>query len=85
MSRIIKDFQYIFLNNFVNNIPSWKIRKIFYQFFGMDIKKGSRIAIKTIVINPKGITLGDRSIINECCFIDGRGGLVIGTDVSISV
>lgn len=41
--------------------------------------------MKTVVINPWKIAIGDRTIINEFCFIDGRGGLNIGSDVSISV
>lgn len=51
---------------------------------GMTIGKGARIGIGTIVLNPMGIKIGDRSVINENCMLDGRGGLTIGHDTSIS-
>ena len=82
--RFIYDFKYILLNCFVRHIPSWYIRKIFYVFMGMKIGKKSRIGINTIVVEPKNIVIGERSIINENCYLDGRGGLKIGNNASIS-
>lgn len=79
------DFKYIFLNRFICTIPSWHIRSFFYKLFGMKIGKGSRIGIGTIVIEPRGIVIGDRTIVNENCHLDGRGKLSIGNDVSISI
>lgn len=78
------DFKYIFLNGFVRHIPCWTIRKCFYKLFGMSISDDSRIGIGTIIVAPKKIALGARSIINSYCFIDGSGGLIIEQDVSIS-
>ena len=51
---------------------------------GMTIGKGSRIGINTIVVSPRGITLGERAIVNEMCYLDGRGGIRVGNDASIS-
>ena len=51
---------------------------------GMTIGRGSRIGINTIVVSPRGITLGERAIVNEMCYLDGRGGIRIGNDASIS-
>ena len=50
----------------------------------MRLQDGARIGIGTIVLHPRGIYVGKRSIINENCFLDGRGGLYIGRDTSIS-
>lgn len=85
MSRMTYDMKYIILNQIVNKIPSWHLRRFIYRRFGIKIGKGSRIAINTVVIDPDKITIGDNSIINEFCHLDGRGGLEIEDNVSISV
>lgn len=82
--RVRLDFNYILLNRLINHIPSWTIRRYLYKRFGMHLEEKVRIGIGTIVLNPKGIYVGKRSVINEDCFLDGRGILRIGHDVSIS-
>ena len=82
--KVLSDLQYILLNKFINQIPCWKLRKILYKRLGLTIGRNVRIGIGTIVINPSGIKIGDRSVINENCLLDGRGGLIIGHDTSIS-
>lgn len=76
---------YIFLNYFVANIPIWSFRKAMYKLMGMKIGKGSRIYMKCIVQYPWNISIGKNSIINENCVLDGRGGLEIRDNVSISL
>ena len=83
--RAYRDLIFVFLNFFVNYIPIWHFRKFIYQLLGMKIGKGARIALGTIVEKPQYIIIGERTIINEKCHIDGRGGLKIGNDVSISI
>lgn len=63
--RIKGDLVYFILNSFVCYIPFWFIRKFLYKLFGLKILNDSRIAIKTIVISPKKISIGKRTIINE--------------------
>ena len=82
--RLKYDFQYISLNKIINQIPCWQLRKKVYEKMGMTIGKGARIGIGTVILNPVGIKIGDRSVINENCMLDGRGGLAIGHDTSIS-
>ena len=84
-SRVSYDLQYVMLNLFVNRVPCWTIRRVVYQKCGLRIGKNARIGIGTTVIGPKGITIGDRSVVNENCGLDGRGGLVIGHDTSLSM
>lgn len=84
VKRWISDVNYIFLNCFIMNIPSWYIRKFILKIYGLKIGKGSRIGIGTTIVDPKKITIGNRTIINEKCHIDGRGELIIGDDTSIS-
>lgn len=81
----LKELRYIIYNYFVCYIPFWPLRKMFYLVGGMKIGKHSRILMKTIVVSPSSITIGERSIINEMCMLDGRANLFIGDDVSISI
>ena len=89
MLKEIKEFLdsiiYFFLNYFVCNIPIWTIRKALYKMLGLKIGKGSRILMKVIVVHPWKITIGDNTYINEHCFLDGRGGLIIGSNVTIAI
>jgi len=52
---------------------------------GMEIGKYSRIGLRTTIVYPRSIRLGCGVIINEDCYIDGRGGLDIGDNTSISI
>lgn len=74
-----------FLNYIVAHIPCWYVRKFFYKLFGMKIGKKSRILMGLYVRKPWRIVIGSGSIINEKCFLDGRGYIKIGNNVSISI
>lgn len=74
----------VFANYFVNHIPFWTIRKFFYILMGMKIGKDARIAMGTVVSKPRWIEIGQRTVINRDCHLDGRGRLIIGDDVTIS-
>lgn len=82
--RIVFDTKYIFLNQFVCYIPSWTLRKMIYTLYGMRLDKSARIGIGTKVVSPKNITVGCNTVINEMCYLDGRGKLTIGSNTSIS-
>ena len=84
LRRVLVDSEYIILNCIISKIPCWTIRKLFYKLFGMKIGDDARIGINTVIMGPRNITIGKRAVINEFCFLDGRGGLRIGNDVSIS-
>lgn len=83
--QIRSDFTYLITNSVINRLPAWWLRKLLYQALGMKIGKYCRIGLGTIVIYPKQIRMGDRVIINEHCFLDGRGGITVGDNVSISI
>lgn len=74
-----------FLNHIVLHIPFWQMRKAIFKILGMKIGKKSRILMGTIVYNPWMITIGDNVVINEECILDGRGGITICNNVSISM
>lgn len=83
--QLYGDLRWLWLNGIVNKIPFWPIRWLFYIICGMKIGKNSRIGLRTTIVYPKSISIGDGVIINEDCYIDGRGGLMIGNNTSISV
>lgn len=84
MKKICINLIEYILNNIINVIPFWYIRKLFYVIFGMKIGKDSKILMRTEVFAPWNIEIKNSVIINEKCLLDGRGGLVIGNNSSIS-
>lgn len=85
LKTLLNDLVYIFLNYFVANIPCWVIRRFFYKLFGLKIGRGSRINMKCILMAPWRISIGENSMINEHVLLDGRGGLDIGSNCSVSM
>ena len=83
--QLYVDMRWLWLNGIVNKIPLWPIRYLFYRLCGMKIGKNSRIGIRTTIVYPKGMKIGNGVIINEDCYIDGRGGVEIGDNTSISI
>ena len=79
------EVKYWLLNGIVNKIPCWKIREILYKASGVIIGKHSRILLGTRVMWPEGIIIGNHTIVNEDCVLDGRGGLTIGDNTSVSI
>ena len=75
----------IFLNNIVNHIPCWWMRKCLYMILGMKIGKNSRINMGCIIMKPWNIKIGCNTMINEYVFLDGRDKLIIGDSCSISM
>jgi acetyltransferase-like isoleucine patch superfamily enzyme len=75
---------YFVLNDCLPLIPFWGIRKLFLRFIGMKIGKGSFIMKNTYFMGPKNFSMGKCSHINRGCFVDARGTLKIGDNVSIS-
>ena len=84
LKEVKHELAYIILNYFVCYIPIWVIRKLLYRLFGMKIGKGTRILMGTKINYPKHIIIGDNTIINEWCYLDGRGGISIGSNVTIA-
>jgi acetyltransferase-like isoleucine patch superfamily enzyme len=79
-------------NHVVAHIPVYALRHVWYQhLLGMRIGEGSALLMGLYIYvrgragaNRPGITIGRRSVINQQCCLDGRGGLAIGDNVDIS-
>ena len=85
----IHKYLYLFFELYVTNhiidlIPSWTLRRIWYKLVGIRIERQSIIDMSVYVMAPKHIRIGKNTHINQSCFLDGRGELIIGDNVSIS-
>lgn len=72
------------LNHIVIHIPLMWMRKFFYRLCGMKIGSKTKILMGVTIYAPWNICIGKRCVINENCLLDGRGGISIGDDCSIS-
>ena len=72
------------LNNVIMKIAPTAAR-LFYlrKVFGLKIGVGTNIAPHCFITGAQ-ISIGNHSMINRFCFLDGRGGLEIGHNVNIS-
>lgn len=85
MKIFLKDVQMYVLNHIVNHIPCQKLRLLCYRKTGMIIGENSKILMGCFVQSPENIVVGNNCCINEFCYLDGRGGLQIANNVSISM
>ena len=78
-----RGLKFLFINGIVARIPFHVIRLFFY---GLALKKvGSQSSIlRKVIIRQGNITIGNNTIINQFCMLDGRGTLVIGNNVDIA-
>jgi len=72
-------------NRFVGNIPSHRFRKMFYQIvMGYKIDASSFIFMGAMFDVPGSFVMEANSVINQGCRLDSRGGISIGSKVSVS-
>jgi maltose O-acetyltransferase len=84
IANIWLDFWLLVLYEIGINVPFHSIRKFFYRISGMKIGKGSTIHTWARFFNPKGIEIGEDTIIGDHVFLDGRALLKIGSHVDIA-
>lgn len=72
------------VNNIVSVIPFWCVRRVFIRLMGVKIGKGSQLNMRTYLLGPGKFVVGEFTHINPCCLIDYRGGVEIGSSISIS-
>jgi len=84
-------------NRVIARIPIYAVRHAWYRrVLGMRIGRGSALLMDLYIyirgrqtsagedVCRQGITIGRRSVVNQQCCLDGRGGLSIGDNVDIS-
>jgi maltose O-acetyltransferase len=81
---VVKAVLFYLYNSCITNMPFYCIRH-FYLRKILKIKIGKDTAIHMgCFFTGKNITIGNNSVINRNCRIDGRSGIQIGNNVSIS-
>ena len=77
-------FLYYFYNHCVTNIPVYKIRHLYLKnILQIKISNSASIHMGCFFTGNK-ISVGDNSVINRNCYLDGREGIQIGANISIS-
>ena len=71
-------------NNIVAVIPLWCVRRIYHLMMGMKIGRGSQLNMRTYLMGPGLLSIGEYTHVNPGCLIDYRNGVEIGSSVSIS-
>jgi len=77
------DFELMLLR-WAGHFPFHHLRRFFYRLAGIKIGKGSTIHMGAEFFQPKGINIGEDSIIGNHAFLDGRAPLKIGNHVDIA-
>lgn len=77
------DFELMLLR-WVGHIPSHCFRKGVYRLAGVKIGKDSTIHMWANFFNPRGIDIGEDTIIGDHCFLDGRAKIKIGSHTDIA-
>lgn len=78
------DFKLYLIHLASENVPSHAFRKFVFRLSGMKIGKKSAIHIGCRFFDPRGIVIGEDTIIGYRCFLDGRAPLTIGNHVDIA-
>lgn len=74
----------LMLLRWVGHIPSHSFRKAVYVLSGIKIGRDSAIHMWANFFDPKGIKIGEDTIIGDHSFLDGRDKLVIGNHTDIA-
>jgi len=82
--NIIIDLELLILNFISCTVPFHSIRKLFYRAAGLKIGKNSFIHMGARFYLPRGVLIGDGTVIGDHCFLDGRALLKIGSNVDIA-
>lgn len=78
------DFKLFLIHLVSLHIPIYFIRKTVFIWSGVKIGKGSTIHMGCKFFQPKGVKIGEDTIIGDKAFLDGRDELVIGNHVDIA-
>jgi acetyltransferase-like isoleucine patch superfamily enzyme len=84
MAKLALAFLYYFYNAFVTHVPLYGVRHCYLRNV-LGIKIGARSAVHMgCFLSGKHIAIGKNTVINRNCYLDGRVGIDIGDNVSIS-
>lgn len=81
---ISKAVSIIVYNTIVNKIPSRRLRRLFCILMGAKVGKGTVFFRRAEILDPANLKVGYRSNIGWFSSIDARGGINIGSYVTIA-
>ncbi|HTD64825.1 MAG TPA: acyltransferase [Verrucomicrobiae bacterium] len=92
MRALVSQFVRYLTNSLIAHVPSHHLRRTWYvAVVGMSIGRRTSLLMGLHIqvrgrprIDKPGIVIGNHTVINAGCHLDGRGGLVIGNNVSVS-
>ena len=73
-----------YTNTILSHIPVWNIRKVGLKLIRARLGKGTYLNRHCYIMDPNRLTVKDYSHVNRGCTLDARGGLTIGSSVSVS-
>lgn len=76
------DFKLLIVNG-VGSCPFWTVRKAIYRLAGVKIGK-SKIHLGCRFFEPRGVIIGEDTVVGEFAFLDGRAPLRIGNHTDIA-
>lgn len=68
----------------IGRVPSHWVRRALYRMLGLRIGRQSWVYMGAEVRHPKGIVIGDGSIIGHGAILDGRRHITVGSNVNLS-
>ncbi len=72
-------------NSIIAHIPSHTLRTLFYvRIMNVEVGQGSSIHLRLRLYTRGQITVGDHTIIDRDCVLDGRGHISIGSNVNLA-
>lgn len=87
MKKIIKNIYWvliIFGNTIINKIPIRRLRRGYYRLLGANLTNTSVIFRKTDILSPRKLVMGKSSSVGWNVFLDARGGIKIGDNVTVA-
>lgn len=78
------DFELMLVHFVSDHIPFYQIRHFVFWLAGLKIGPGSRIHMGVRFFSPRGVTIGEDSLVGFRSFLDGRAPLRIGNHVDIA-
>jgi|SRR3989344_240799 len=84
IKAIADDFLLFLLHLSTSLVLSHHIRKLILNLYGIKIGAETSVHMGSRFFHPKGITIGEDTIIGNRIFLDGRGNLTIGNHVDIA-
>jgi maltose O-acetyltransferase len=84
IKRLVRALQFYLYNHFLSNVPAYFIRHWYLKVI-LGYQLGGNLAVHMgCFFTGKKVSIGNNTVINRKCYLDGRGALVIGNNVSIS-